>query len=166
IYTQHVEHFDLGSENKLSGLKGKWEFLAPLALASDGGNKSRIIYSRTQDGWSDDEVDAIEIEALQLSATVDSDLPVDAILSGYPIDKNGNKINGAEFEPLTIPGGAKNQSIELKLNVTPGKPVKGLDGITYKAELVASSSDALSPDQSFTLKNIQIKVSGNYTKEF
>ncbi|MDE6793360.1 MAG: hypothetical protein K2J48_09800, partial [Muribaculaceae bacterium] len=117
-------------------------------------------------GWSDDEVDAIEIEALQLSATVDSDLPVDAILSGYPIDKNGNKINGAEFEPLTIPGGAKNQSIVLKLNVTPGKPVKGLDGITYKAELVASSSDALSPDQSFTLKNIQIKVSGNYTKEF
>ncbi len=162
IYSQYVDHFKLGEENKLDGMRGRWEFFAPLALTSDGGNDSKIIYSKTQDGWSDEEVDAITIEVLQLTATVDSDLPVSATLSGYPIDINGNQINGAKFEPVVIPAGAKNHEIVLSLT---GK-VSHLDGITYTAEITGSNGEALSPNQKLSLKDIRVKVSGNYTKEF
>ena len=160
IYSQPVDHFVLGVD--INGLKGEWEFLAPLALASDGNNESVIIYSKTQDGWSDDEVDAIEIEQLVLTAKVDNNLPVSAELSGFPIGKNGNQIGSVKFEPVMIPEGARNYPIELKLT---GGKIKNLDGITYTVKISGDSGEALSPEQTFTLNDIRVKVSGNYTKE-
>lgn len=162
IYSQPVVHFNIGEGERLSGLAGEWEFFAPIALASENGISSKIVYSKTQSGWSDDEVDAIEIDTLELTADADSNLPVSATLSGYPIDVNGNQIKGVRFEPLEIPAGAKNQKITLSLT---GGKVTHLDGITYTAEIAGSNGEALSPDQTLTLKNIKIKVSGNYTKE-
>lgn len=161
IYSQPVVHFNIGTG--VAGLKGNWEFFAPIALLSEGGETSKIVYSKTQSGWSDEDVDAIEIDTLELTANVDSNLPVSATLSGFPIDVEGNQIKGVSFKPVEIMAGAKNQGITLTLT---GGSVTHLDGITYTAEISGSNGEALSPDQTLTLKDIKIKVSGNYTKEF
>lgn len=157
VYEQDVTAFALNQN--LDALSGKWEFLAPLAMAE--GTDAKIIYTKTVDGWNDDDVDAITIQTLEVSMNVTNGTPLAAYLTGYPIDKSGNQISDVTIEGADIPGNAQNA--EVKLHIT--GEVKHLDGITFTATVTPAKGEALSPNQSITLSNIKAKVSGDYTKE-
>lgn len=61
--------------------------LRPLNL----GVGSTIVYDETTDGWSDDTIDKITIETLKINASVTNSLPFDIVISGYPVDAQGNQ---------------------------------------------------------------------------
>jgi hypothetical protein len=154
--SQHVNALPIGKD--LGNIEGTYLLYAPLALA-DG---SKIVYTYTEDGWNDEDVDALTIEKLELNATADNDLPVSIVLSGYPIDVNGNRIAGTSITPVTLKGETKGEPISLQItgNVT------HLDGITFTASVTAADANKpLSPSESLSLHNITVKVSGHYTKE-
>lgn len=147
--------FQLGVE--LPGMKGTYRFLAPLALEGD----SRIVYTKTEDGWWSDDLADLVITKLELSALVSSDLPLDATMAVYPLDKDGNRIQGLTIVPVELP--ANSQDREMVFSIT--GEIRNLDGVLITATVTPDSQDALSPDQIITLKNIRVKVSGNYTRE-
>lgn len=159
IFEQAVNGFRLG--HNLNALEGSWEFVAPLALKSGVGSK--IVYTKTENGWNDEDVDAITISTLEISMSVDSDLPLKANITGYPIDKSGNQISEVTIVGAEIPANAKDEEVVIRVNGT----VQHLDGITFTATVEPDESEkALSPSQTLTLKNIRAKVSGSYTKKF
>jgi lipoprotein len=158
VYRQHVDHFELG--RNLDKLEGKWEFLAPLAMKS--GSESKIIYTDTKDGWNDEDVDAITIQRLEITTEVTSTLPLEAVITGYPIDKFGNQISNVAIEGAKVNPGAKDEPVTIRIT----GEVKHLDGITFTAIVKPGPNDeALSPSQTLTLKKVRAKVTGNYTKE-
>lgn len=157
IPTQHVEDFLLGTS--LPAVEGKWEFLAPLALKA---GESQIIYTDRDTGWIGDNDEDIKVTQLSISMTVDSTLPLDAELSGYPLDKDGNRVSGVEIKPVTIHANASDQEVVLSMTGT----INSLDGIEYTAIVKPSSDKELSPQQTLTLKKIRAKVSGSYTTKF
>ena len=159
ISRQKVTKF--GLNQNIEGINGSWEFLAPLALTSNGSNQSQIVYTKTVDGWNDQDVDAITIKVLELNMTVDNNLPLEANLTGYPIDVNGKQISNVEIEGAVIPGNAKDMPVKIYIT----GEVKHLDGIRFTANVYPTSDEALAPSQSLTLKNVKAKVTGNYIKE-
>lgn len=158
VYEQSVERFELGKS--LDALTGKWDFIAPLAMAE--GTDAKIIYTDVVDGWGSDDLDKLLIQKLEVNLNVTNDTPLQAVLTGYPIDKNGNQINGVSIEGASIPGGANNTPITLRIT----GEVKNLDGIKFTATVTPQNGNAISPTQSITLSNIKAKVSGNYTTDF
>lgn len=158
IYEQKVEKFELG--RNLPRLEGQWDFLAPLAMAE--GTDSKIVYNDVVDGWSSDDLDKVVIQKLEVNLNITNNTPLQAEISGYPIDKNGRKINDVEIEGATIPGNAVNSPVTIKIN----GEIRNLDGIEFTATVKPQSDNALSPNQSITLSDIRVKVSGNYTTDF
>ncbi|MDE7437835.1 MAG: hypothetical protein K2M93_05065 [Muribaculaceae bacterium] len=152
---QTVNDFRLGE--KIPGIRGSYDFIAPIAL-KDG---SKIIYSKTEDGWSDEDLDKLTIELLSVEADVTSTIPLDATLTAYPIDKNGNIISTAKAD-VSISANAKDSHILVKMQ----GPINNLDGITFTANLAPGSEETLSPTQTITLKNLKATVSGYYTVDF
>lgn len=161
IYLQDVIGLELGAT--LPRMEGTYKFLAPLALKGTADSGSLIVYTDTNDGWNDEDVDAITIQTLELSATVTSTIPLSAKLNAFPLDKDGHRIGTVEVAGAEIPAGASDYPITIHITGT----VEHLDGITFEA-LVRSdgTGEALAPNQTITLRNIRAKVSGNYTKEF
>lgn len=157
IPTQTVSDFKLGTD--IQGVDGKYELFAPLAL-KDG---SSIIYTTTENGWGDEDLDALTIEKMEVTANVSSNIPLSAKLSAILLDRNGNAMN-ATLSSTEIPSYAQN--IPLKISLEEGQTVKNLDGITFKAVVMADGETALSPEMNITLCNVRAKVSGNYIKEF
>lgn len=150
--------FQLGKE--IPGMKGTYEFLAPLALTGD----SRIIYTKTEDGWYDEDLAALTITTLTLTATASNNLPLDAIVEVFPLDKDGNRIKDLELTPATLQAGAQNAPLEFVISGT----ITDLDGVFVKATVTPDSEENkenLSPSQTITLNDIRVKVSGNYTKK-
>ncbi len=131
--------------------------MAPLAL-NDG---SHIIYSEVRDGWNDDEVDAITITRLELTAHAVNNCPVSIQLTAYALDKDGNQID-AKVESNTL---AANAETDLVIALT--GEVHHLDGIRFVAVLESGSTgEVLSPEQTLSLENIRAKITGYYEKEF
>lgn len=161
IYQQDVEKFKLNND-ELPILQGSWEFLAPLAMPAEPESDAKIVYKDVVDGWGSEDLDKLVIQKLEINLNITNDTPLEATLAGYPIDKNGNKINGVNIEGATIPGGAKDASVTIYIT----GEVKNLDGIEFTATVKPENSNALSPNQSITLSNIRAKVSGNYTTDF
>ncbi len=158
IYLQDVEKFELNRD--LHKLEGTWEFLAPLAMAY--GTEAKIVYTDVVDGWGSEDLDKLIIQKLEVNLNITNDTSLEATLSGYPIDKNGNKINGVNIEGATIPGGAKDAPVTIYIT----GEVRNLDGIKFTAIVKPENNNALSPNQSITLSDIKAKVSGNYTTDF
>lgn len=154
--TQDVTRFQLGKQ--IEGISGTYEFLAPLAL-KDG---SVIIYSETEDGWYDEDLEKLIISALEIEADATSTLPLNAKLSGYPIDVNGHRIPGVTIEATEIPANAQGQHIVIR---TTGE-IRNLDGITFEAVITPGSDEALGPNQTIRLENLRARVSGSYTTDF
>lgn len=152
---QSVDDFILG--RNIPGVNGKYNFMAPLAL-NDG---SMIIYTDTQDGWNDEDVDAITITHLSASIDVTNLLPFDGELTAYPIDVNGNRIQGVEVKSSKIEAGTKDVPVTIEMTGT----ITHLDGVTFIARLNSANRDPLTPSETITLKNIRVKVSGYYEKE-
>lgn len=149
--------FPLG--RNLDQVNGEYNFCSPLALA----DKSVIVYTSTEDGWNDEDVDAIAISKLSISAVATSTIPAGAKIYIRPIDVNGNRIplTNAETAFITLPALAKDSpvSIELLGNIT------HLDGIYIEAIVNDFNGEILTPDQTIQLTEVRAKVTGTYTKE-
>lgn len=154
--SQNVTRFQLGKQ--IDGISGTYEFLAPLALKQG----SVIIYTETEDGWYDEDLEKLVISTLEVEADVTSTLPLNAKLSGYPIDVNGNRIPGVTIEATEIPANANSQHIVIR---TVGE-IRNLDGITFEAVVTPGSDEALGPNQTIRLENLRARVSGSYTTDF
>lgn len=157
IPEQAVVEFPLGTT--VGDIAGNYLFLAPIAL----GQGSQVVYTDTQDGWADEELDAVTVTTFEIAMDVTSNCPFSLTLSGYPIGADGRQIGNAEIEAVEIPANAKDQHVVIRVNGT----VKGLDGFVYTAKgfVPENMQTPLSPDQNMELDNIRIKVSGTYTKD-
>ena len=150
------EPFQLGVV--LPGMKGKYKFLAPLALEGE----SRIIYTETKDGWWSEDLQDLVISELTITTTVTNGVPLSAKMAIYPIDKEGNRISGLEIVPVDLPAEAQNMPLTFSIK----GEIRDLDGIFITATVLPDGSgEPLSPGQTITLDNIRVKVSGNYTRE-
>lgn len=157
IPAQKIGHFPLGAN--LGRMTGCYTIFAPLQL-KDG---SKIIYSGTETGWWDEEMDKLSIEYLQIDALVTNDLPVDVEVTGYPIDRNGNEITGVVIEGMHLETGVEDAPLHIKISGN----IEHLDGVHFVATAKSTPSEpSLRPDEHIVLKNIKVKVSGHYRTEF
>lgn len=152
---QRVSDIVLGEQ--LGAVTGEYTFYAPLALV-DG---STIAYTGTMDGWGSEDLDAVTISALTVTATADTDLPVEAELTAYPIDADGNRIGNVEITGTTLQPMAQGQQITLTMNGT----VSRLDGLRYIVKVKSDDSKVLTPQMSISLKDVKARVTGEYIKE-
>lgn len=154
--SQDVVDFKLG-EN-LGTVDGDYTLFVPIEL----GDSTKIIYTSTENGWNDEDVDKIIIETLQVEALVTNDLPVDLKITAYPIDKDGKQIGDVHIEGFDINEGDIDKPMTIKVT---GK-ITHLDGITFTA-IATPGPDlyTLKPEEHIILKNLKVKVSGNYTSE-
>ena len=152
---QKVTGLPIGTD--LGTVHGHYTLYAPLALAAG----SQIVYTDTESGWSDEDVDAITIETLAVTANVTNNLPVSVHLSGYPIDVDGRKIDGVEISGADIKAGATST---LDLHITGS--IRHFDGITFTAKVISADANTpISPSQKIELTDIKAKVSGYYVRE-
>lgn len=121
-----------------------------------------IVYTDTDDGWNDEDVDAITVEKMEITALASSDIPLGVKLTAKVLGKDGKPLN-AELSSVELPGNAKDFPFTIVLGE--GQTVTNIDGITFTAYVKADAQTTLSPQQNIVLKEIRAKVSGNYTKE-
>lgn len=156
IPRQRVNDLKLGV--KLGAVHGNYTFYAPLNLEAG----STIVYSKREDGWSDENLEHLTINTLEVSMNITTDIPVQFTLTGYPVDKEGNRINNVSIEGGNVSANAQNEPVKLYIT----GEIKNLDGIEFMAVATAADSQtALNPNMNITLTNLRAKVSGNYTKE-
>lgn len=152
---QLVTDFRLGQ--KFNAMTGKYKFITALQFLEG----TQIRYHRIVDGWYSEDIEDLTIEQLEVTLKVNSDLPVGAKFTGYPIDVNGHQINNVDIIGADIPANAKDA--EVKLHIT--GDVTGLDGIEFVVTAMATEGQALSPDMKIRLSDIRPKVSGYYINE-
>lgn len=157
VFNQTVNRLPLGRD--LGNVRGKYRFVAPLAF----GAGSQLVYTDTEDGWNDEDVDKIVIETLQVETTVTSDLPIDVNFTAYPIDVDGHRINNVTIEGATVPAGAKDHRLVIRIT----GEVRHLDGVVFTAIALtpANMESPLNPLQTISCKDIRATVSGYYEKE-
>lgn len=159
-----VDDFTLGVT--LADVDGNYTFYAPLAFNAG----SKVIYNGDETGWGgdDDTFDKIFVEKLTVNARVENSLPFDIILTGYPLDRQGNQCKDPQTgRPVSL------GSIEVKaghaaeISLATDGTVTGLDGIHYeaKASVTDETSYVLRPSATIELTNIRAKVSGYYDDE-
>ncbi|MGM9870362.1 MAG: hypothetical protein ACI31E_01035 [Muribaculaceae bacterium] len=156
----HVTKFAVGRQ--LDRVEGKYTFYSPLNLKPG----SKIVYSDTEDGWSDDTVEKLTVTSLKVNTTVQNALPLDVEISGYPINTKGEQCrDAATGKPVTItPVSVKgNTSADITLS-TEGN-ITDLDGIVYKATVISDKSENLKPSGTLKLTDIRATVSGYYLDE-
>ncbi len=158
IYRQVVSEFMLG--DNLGTIKGQWQFLAPLSLVNKGNDKSKIVFTKTDNGWSETLIKDMKIEELEMTMSVDNLIPLSAEISGYPIDIEGHRINGVSIEGAKVPGNTKGYVVTLRIT----GEIKNLDGICFTANLSSASTETLSPSQTLSLNDIRARVTGSYIR--
>lgn len=142
---------------------GKYQFYAPLEL----GLNSKIVYDETTDGWSDETVDKITIERLKVNATVTNSLPFDIVISGYPIDAQGNQCKDIRTgAPVSLGSVNVKAGESSPLNLENTGTFKGVDGVRYLATaIVTKGGVTLRPDATIDITGIRATVSGFYIDE-
>ncbi|MDE5842621.1 MAG: hypothetical protein K2H35_02655, partial [Muribaculaceae bacterium] len=149
---------------EINKIQGSYQFSAPLALAAG----SQIVYSGTEDDWSSDELDDLYVETLELTAIVNSDVPLNVKLSAQILNKNGEHLGICEATEL--PAMAKDYPITIKIRPNDGdKYLSEIDGIFYEVWAISeddsnnpTETPALSPEMTLNLDKIRAKVSGKY----
>jgi hypothetical protein len=155
---QEVDNFILGVN--IGKAAGTYDVMAPLDLT---GN-SKIVYTDDVDGWYAEDLDHCTIERINIDLTISTDIPVNAILSGYPIDLEGNKINGVEIEGATIPANASNHKLTIHTTGTIPEGSK-LNGIRFVATATSGQdNESLRPDMEIILDNLRPSITGYYLK--
>lgn len=153
---QDVTNFRLG--NDLGIVEGTYTFYAPLAF----GEGSTVVYSDVVDGWASEDLDALTVETLVVSATISTNIPVSLDFTGSPIDREGRVIDNVVIEGAQIDANAQDQQVNIRISGA----FTGLDGICFTAHAVAGADEsALTPNMSIVLKNVRPQVSGYYEKE-
>ncbi len=155
IPTQNVKNFRLGTD--LGALDGKYRFVAPLKF----GAGSTIVYADTISGWMSEDLENLTIRSLEVSLTIDTDIPVEIDFTGYPIGTDGRQIGNVEITGANVDANASSQKVTIKIT----GEIRGLDGIRFEARAKATSGDALRPDMTIRLRDIRPRVSGYYEKE-
>ena len=155
IPKQKIAHFPVGTN--LGKMTGCYTIFAPLQLREG----SQIVYSSTEKGWWNEEMDKFSIRYLQIDAMVTNDLPVDVEITGYPIDRDGNQIEDVVIEGFHLETGVEDSPLHIKMA---GK-IEHLDGVVFVAKAKATGQ-ALRPDEHIILKDLKVKVSGSYLTEF
>lgn len=155
--TQPVTRFLLGRQ--LDAIDGTYAFYAPLQLSDN----SRIAYEETIDGWSDDDLDDVTINKIELTFNASTDIPFEATLNIYPIDKNGNTID-AKTNTIELPAMAQNEPIKALMegNIT------HFDGIRIKAAIKVDNKGeqtTLAPAMTIRMDNSKAVVTGYYESE-
>ena len=153
---QTVEDFQLGMD--LGDIHGKYTVYAPFSFK--GG--SDVMYRETVDGWNSEELDNLVIKVLEVSGVVTSELPLEFDLYGHPIDKDGNIHEEVDIEGARILAEAKETPFTMRIS----GEISHLDGIEFLVMAIADDSGiTLSPDLKIYLKDLKVKVSGNYVDE-
>ncbi|MBQ2046139.1 MAG: hypothetical protein II260_03025 [Muribaculaceae bacterium] len=155
IPKQKIAHFPVGTN--LGKMTGCYTIFAPLQLREG----SQIVFSSTEKGWWNEEMDKLSIKYLQIDAMVTNDLPVDVEITGYPIDRDGNQIEDVVIEGFHLETGVEDSPLHIKME---GK-IEHLDGVVFVAKAKATGQ-ALRPDEHIILKDLKVKVSGSYLTEF
>ncbi len=156
IPCQTVTDFPLNDGNL--DFQGSYLLFAPMAFEAG----SQVVYADVVDGWNDEDVDHMVVEKLTVTLTVTSELPVEGVLSGYPIDKEGKQIGNCTIKSVTIPAGCTDLPLSLE---NEGGDITHLDGIYYRCVATSSGNSALSPNLTVTLKDMRPTVTGYYEKE-
>ena len=152
---QHVNNFLLGQD--IASVNGEYTFFAPLALNPD----SKITYTDQVDGWSSEDLDAVTITKLTVTADITSDLPIDLDFTGYPIDVNGNQINNVTIEGAHVSANAQAQALTLTIT----GEIRKLDGIRFVAVATSQNADTLRPDIKIVVSKVRPVATGYYEKE-
>ncbi|MCM1449763.1 MAG: hypothetical protein NC082_05435 [Clostridiales bacterium] len=154
---------DFKLNQTIDPVEGSYTMYAPLELTVG----SKIVYEEDETGWGDETVSKITVTRLSVSATATNSLPVDIVVSGTPLDVNGNPCvdpatgKVVKLEGLTVAAGTT-APIELHSTGT----VKGIDGIRYTATCVATEAGkTLKPSATINLENIRVTVDGYYIDE-
>ncbi|MDE6643201.1 MAG: hypothetical protein K2K27_03790 [Muribaculaceae bacterium] len=155
IPEQPVKDFPLGID--YGEISGAYQFIAPL----DFEVGSTIKYSKTEQGWSNKDLENLTITSLKVNVTVSSNLPIDLQFTGQPMNKFGRPIQGVTIEGATIKANTENQELEIYIT----GEIKYLDGITFEASGVSVESKPLTPDMKLTLTNLRPVVSGYFDKK-
>ena len=139
-------------------VNGNYLLYAPLDLKEG----SVVRYEDTIDGWNDEDVDALTISSLEVTALVTSDLPLAIDITGHPIGVDGKPIDNVSIEGATVPAGATEYPVTIKISGA----ITHLDGLKFTASCVAAdAASVIKPTQSINITHIRAKVSGTYTKE-
>lgn len=167
---QTVRNFRLGQN--LGTVEGSYVFYTPLALT----HEAQIHYTNTLNGWSDEELDRMNVDHLEINAKVESNIPFGFKVIAYPIDKSGNKItkNGQPIEAILQSVGANGETSDMlpalantNIVIEIEGPLKDIDGIMLKAILSgAKNNNSLKPNQNIKFTDIKLKVTGEYINEF
>lgn len=156
VPAQDVENFELGKP--MGDVAVDYMFYAPLAL--DEG--SVIVYEKKWDGWLEEEemFKTLVIEKLAVSASITSTLPVGAMVSIYPIGKDGQRINDVEFTNVRIEANQAGQPLMFEQT---GGVISEMDGIVIRAVVNSVGADkVMGPVQSIDVKDLKVKVTGYY----
>lgn len=155
IPSQMVNRLPIG--RVIGTVRGAYLLNAPLNLKVG----SSIVYTDEVDGWSSEDLDAVTITTLEVTAKVNTDIPLKVNCTGYPIDKNGKQINNVVIEGAEINANAKDQVITIRIT----GEIRNLDGIVFTARVDAENGDTLNENMTISLKEIRPRVSGYYQKE-
>lgn len=156
--TGEIHNMVLGTDEGID-VSGGYTFFTPLAF-SEG---SQIIYQKAETDFFGDDVENVEVSHFRLQSDVTSQIPVDVELTLYPLDKDGNKIQGKNGYVSASSVVAYGTS-KLDLNID--QPFNGLDGLEYEVKAYNMNGVSLSPDQTIKLDNIRATISGEYVTKF
>ncbi len=114
-----------------------------------------------RDGWNDEDLDALTITKLEVTAHAVNNCPVDIQLTLYPVGTEGEQ-TGVKVESNTVKAGS-----ETDLVITMTGEVRHLDGMRIVAVLEAGAgAEPIAPSQTLVLDDIRARVTGYYEKEF
>lgn len=151
----HVTDLPLG--RSVGEVTGSYEFYAPLSLVAG----SAISYSDDDKDWDWEDADDLHISLLEVTADYDNEIPLTVELSALPLDKEGNIIDASQ---LRIEEARVEADSHGTVTIRVTGDITGLDGIRYKAKVIASDSErTLNRNMKITLNNIKAKVNGHYT---
>lgn len=151
---QYVDGFKLGDYGTMGG---EYTFFAPLQLE----NGSLVAYTDTIDGWNDEDVDAITIQSLKLTAQVVKDIPYALNIDIWPIDKDGKRMDDVKGTASL----SKEVGSQLPLEMELVGNITHLDGIILKATVEAADSQVLAPSMKLQVTDVRVKATGSYEKE-
>lgn len=153
---QQVSGLRLGQD--LGSATGHYSFVSLLEFAAG----SQVIYTETENGWSSETLDHITITALDVTATISSDLPLSLDFTGYPIDAEGNRIGNVEIVGASLAPNAKDQEVHLRIT----GEIKHLDGLRFTAVArPGADTSALRPDMKITVTRLRPRATGYYLKK-
>ena len=150
--TGEINDLILGEDKYISG---GYTFFAPLSFAEG----SQIIYRKAENDFFGDDMEDVKVSRFRIESDAVSELPADVTLTLYPLDRDGNRIqgkNGYVSASTTVAHGTS----RLELEIT--EEFNGLDGVEYIVTAENMKGVSLSPSQTLTLNNIRATLSGEY----